>query len=336
MKRLLQPYVAAALVFWMALAAAGQDDHALIAQVAAERDTSADATAPPATAAVPNEQAATAADLDHRERRARSEVTVARMRLELVLARKALRGGDHTAAARHALRVLRFVRALPPGYDASAFELMAEGIVARAARAGADVAALRAAARDATVSPPPAPAISRAHPDTGPPQADAAASVPAGNPVAPFSLRPAAGGNIYYPSDWPEKVARRVRFRGGQIARSESWIDADGHEWYVALYDVHDLIYVPPDFGPYLSLDMSENLRTVTDRNAFWTCGGTLGFWDPARIEQTLAALDYFGGVDPYARRGPKYSVERERQIADMIQAFTTQKTQSEMIILEP
>lgn len=344
MKRLLPMSMAVALGLTMVCPATGQDDRALIAQVAAERPQTAATSVrqdPQAAASPPPDTAP--GELDRREHRARTEVTVAEMRLELVLARKALRAGDATAAARHALRVARLVRALPPGYDASAFALMAEGIVSRAEKAGVDVTTLR-------LQPVATPTAS---PRTSTAPADGAAGAPLPHPRTPSGRttvypqasddpratggpHPAADGSVYYPADWPERIARRAAYRGGQIARSDSWIDQEGREWYVAVYDVHDLIYVPPDFRPYLSLDSSENLRTVTDRNAFWTTGGAAGFWGSNHLEQTITALDYFGGVDPYVRRGPKYSVEREQQIADMIEAFTTPRTESKIIILEP
>jgi len=339
---------------------------------------------------------ATGDDLGALERAARSDLALAQARLELVLARKALRLHDLPAAARHAQRALSVLKELPAEIDASVYELQAEGILARAAKAGVDLAA---GGQVGPQAPPPATddyldrqvraaaelgrhfagADSDAIDTRGDAQAlrertlrrqvpdrygyrpgreiidvealleqdrqrlhyegalrEAYKADEARLLVQADEARLAPVGDVAYPDDWPEKVGKRSRYEGGMIARSESWIDKDGREWYVAIYDIQDLIYVPPDFQPAFSMDLAEAERNAGDRQALRWRSGIFGAYDPADLAAGIPLLRYFGGVDDFAARGPKYSVERQRQIVEMIKAFSTQLTESTIIPLEP
>lgn len=130
--------------------------------------------------------------------------------------------------------------------------------------------------------------------------------------------------DVAYPPDWPERVARRSQWAGGQIARSPSWFDKDGREWYVAIYDVHDLIYVPPDFLRSAGVgDLRFNLQTLQDRRALRESSFIFRGWNGwESLEFGIPLLRYFGGVDPWIDRGPKYSPEKQRELVRMIQSF--------------
>jgi len=364
------------------------DDDGLIAQVASERPN-----APGAGAA----DRKGLADLGQAEREARIDLTLAQSRLELVLARKALRTHQIKDAAIRAQRVLNLLKELPPELDASEYELQAEGILARAEKAGVDLAALAEQA--------PGDAMPRGFDDYLDRQTQAAAAVGRRYTGAErdtintridaqalrqrtlqrqipgdYGYRPGKEifdtdtilerdrqrvyyedalqkaysadaarllteadearvvpvGEIAYPDDWPERVAKRAKYAGGEIARSESWIDQDGREWYVAVYDIRDLTYVPPDFQPTFSLDPAENLRNALDRHALRWGHGFFGGLYPWDLDVTIPLLRYFGGVDDYAWRGPKYSAERQEQIVEMIKAFTTKSTEKKIIPLGP
>lgn len=278
------------------------------------------------------------------EREARIDLTLARSRLELVLARKALRRHQIKDAAVRAQRVLNLLKELPREVDASEYELQAEGILARAAKAGVDVETLRRQVPDDHSYRPgkgifdtgavPGRDRQRDHYEGALRKAYSADAARLLTEADEARVVPA--GDIAYPDDWPEKVAKRDKYAGGQIARSESWYDQDGHEWYVAVYDIYDLIYVPPDFQPTFCLDPVEDLRNTLDRHALrlgYGCFGGLYPWD---LNMTMPLLRCFGGVDDYAWRGPKYSVERQEQIIEMIKAFTTKPTESKIIPLSP
>ncbi|MFH1747369.1 MAG: hypothetical protein ABIG44_10040 [Planctomycetota bacterium] len=128
-------------------------------------------------------------------------------------------------------------------------------------------------------------------------------------------------GVISYPPNWPEIVKKREKYAGGMVARSPSWYDKDGREWYVAIYDIHDLIYVPPDFTP-IEFNPIINQRNAQDRAALrWRSQIFNGY--PEDLAAGIPLLRYFGGVDDVAYRGPKYSLERQQQIIEMIEAFT-------------
>lgn len=128
-------------------------------------------------------------------------------------------------------------------------------------------------------------------------------------------------GVVSYPPNWPQIVKKREKYAGGVIARSPSWYDKDGREWYVAIYDIHDLIFVPPDFtAPEFNPLISQ--RNALDRAALrWHSEIFRGY--PEDLAAGIPLLRYFGGVDDTAFRGPKYSLERQKQIVELIKAFT-------------
>jgi hypothetical protein len=142
---------------------------------------------------------------------------------------------------------------------------------------------------------------------------------------------------VSYPPDWLQKAARRSReYPGGLIARSDSWTDAQGREWYLGVYDVSDLIYVAPDFVPQVQMNPVVAFRTWQDRfnlNFNLAGFGNFAFNDPDRY---LLLSRYFGGVDDLMWRGPKYSVERQRQIQEMVELLIGDLSQQATVISVP
>jgi hypothetical protein len=313
------------------LASQPPDDQELIERAPGQR--SAGALAAPVEPA-PTQPEAIPDELAQAERQARTEANVALAKLELVLARKALRGGDLDEAAARAERVLGLLRDVPPEMDLTEVELQAEGILARAAQAGAKVE--RRFAESADRSAPPTTAYQPGRPiidvDTilardkqGVAYQDALREAYKADEVRMLAeaeeTRLAPDGVVSYPSDWPERVAKRQKWADGQIARSASWYDQDGREWYVAIYDIHDLIYVPPDFG--IEAQFADNRfqhRNMLDRERFWDRG--FG-WGGCSLDETISLLRYFGGVNAWVDRGPKCSPEKQREVVEMIRAFT-------------
>ncbi len=285
--------------------------------------------------AEPTTRSAATADA---EPQARGELTLARVRLELVLSRKALDAGRVAEAARRALRVQSLLGRLPAGLDAGAESLQAEGILARARKAGVDVEALATLVNQPIASiesRPPAAVPASAGPKRQKQvrlrvETDRVRVLHSTDEVQIVPL-----GEISYPPDWPERVARRERYRGGQVARSASWIDDQGRERYVAIYDIHDLIYVPPDFQPPFSLVLPEELRNQLDREALRLRSQIFNGY-AEDLAAGIPLLRFFGGVDDYEFRGPKYSTERQKHIAEMIRAFTQRSDESKIILVPP
>ena len=77
------------------------------------------------------------------EQEARTDMAVAEIRLETVVARRAMQAQALDESAARAQHILDLVRSLPAQVDVSVFELQAEGILAKAARNGVDVNAIR-------------------------------------------------------------------------------------------------------------------------------------------------------------------------------------------------
>lgn len=367
------------------------DDRSLIARFAAERDgRSAAAVAaetPPAVPQVVNSAAAGADALGAEERRARAEVALAQVRLELVLARKAIQASAWREAATHALEAQRWIRQLPAGVDGSVWDLQAEGVLAKAQRAGVKVEAIKPAVRVAGAaaeqpsSPPAGPTSSPSGAALAPavpvdstaaarPGAAAMDAKPSGSErsAAVFELETEADidearlqyerqlynayksaevrslieadearvppvGEIGFAPNWPQIVAGRSAYAGGAIARSDPWTDKDGTQWYAALYDIRDLTYEVPDFAPALTGDITEDRRNALDRDALRR-GSAIFNGDADDLACGLPLLRYFGGVDDMEFRGPKYSVEKQKQIMEQIRAFTTRRTEATIIPL--
>lgn len=141
-------------------------------------------------------------------------------------------------------------------------------------------------------------------------------------------------GEVGYPADWKQRVARRQKNAGGEIAKSDSWRDADGRERYVAIYDVRDVTYVAPDFRP-MSLTIAESLRDTLDRDALRHRSLIFG-GDALDLAQGIPLLHYFGGVDEMALRGPKYSAQRQRDVVEMIKGVTSHDAENKVVLLDP
>jgi len=374
MKRL--PAIVVLFASLATLAHAQQTDRELINQAAAAR---APQPAPPQKGeALPPRPEADS--LAQQEQQARTELTLAQARLELVQARRSIKDEKRADAARRAQRVLALLKELPADVDASDLEFQAKGILADAAKAGIDVAgeldrrvaAAGKVARQYSGDPREVVdttgdaqrlrqrTLTRQSPDDygyrpGKSIIDADSlraldqqrlhyedvlhdlykSDELRHLVEADEARVTPEGDIAYPPDWPQKVARRAKYEGGQIARSQSWTDKDGREWYVALYDIAELIYVPPDFAPPSSLFIDEAAREAIDREALRVRSRIFGGY-AEDLAAGIPLLRFFGGIDDYALRGPKYSAERQRQIVEMIRAFTEQVSEAKIISLEP
>lgn len=338
----MRTFAGCAFIVAVAVLAAGDDlhkDQELIARAAAERGQEV-ATRPGAT---PEREAAEVARL---EREARVDMELAQVRLEVVLARKEWLAGRTAEAARRAQRALERIAALPAGFDASVWELQAEGILAKAERAGVD---LRSPPNAGEGAPPEVAAGREARngrpPALGPNREDLAVQgqiKAAADDTAVRILTESHAahvvppGDVLYPADWPGKNERRARYRGGQIARSESWLDEKGREWYAAIYDINDLTYVPPDFRVAGSLDLIENTYNALDRAALRLRSQIFSGYaeDLAAGLPLLNALG--GGVDPYWLRGPRHSLARQQQVTEMIRAMSEQKCEAQIISLPP
>jgi hypothetical protein len=359
------------------------DDQELIAQSLAERQA---ADEPQETATPASDRAQD--ELSRLEEQARIDLVLSQARLELIQSRKALRARRFVEAARKAQTVLTLLKQLPTGVDASVYELQAEGILAKAERAGVAIDRVPATAPESPEERRLAAATYRLDG-----QARAAAQIARGYDGADtadidthgdaqalreralwnqmpdeYGYRPSKEiidvetvlerdrqrlyyqdalrtayqadearllveadearvtpqGIVSYPDNWPEIVAKRAKYKDGVIARSPSWIDQDGREWYVALYDIRDLIYIVPNFQPPMGVTAGEQLRNLFDREALRWRSEIFGGL-PEDLAAGLPLLRYFGGIDD--RAGPRYSAERQQRIVEMIKAFVGPRT---------
>jgi hypothetical protein len=292
-----------------AWAAEPPDDQQLIQHAPRPQAPPATVQTPPAAAPSPRAPE----DLEQAEQAARVDANLALARLEMVLGRKALRAGDLAESAVHAEKVLGLLRDIPPDVDVSEIQLQAEGILARAARAG-----VKAGAAPPPAAAPPSPDFARQGRLRDRYEADAARALTEAD-----EGRLIPRGVVSYPPDWRERMAKRKKWADGVIARSPSTYDKDGREWYAAIYDIHDLTYVPPDFAnERIMAHSSVLLRDALDRQALRD-GSMIFRGTAADLAAGIPLLRYFGGVDPWLARGPKYSPQRQQAVIDLIRALT-------------
>jgi hypothetical protein len=334
----------------------GQNDPGryLIARVAAEPQA--------VEASVSGGSGAQVADAEL-EQRARTDLQVAEARLELILARKALRNQQHSEAAERAQRALGLLRALPPGVDASAYELQAEGILARSQGAGTNGASLNGMTQAGAVNGAPESGTVLICDDDDDEEDDdcdddnldtpeyryyraqlahqgrvreALAATEVRELTAVDELRVVPPGDVFYPVDWMERMARRSQYADGAIARSPTWTGQDGQEWQVVIYDVSDITYVTPDFQVPGGFGLVENLYNALDRDALRQHSQIFSGY-AEDLAAGIPLLNYFGGgIDPLLLRGPKYSIERQEQIVQMINAVLDRTEKPTVISLPP
>lgn len=328
------PMVLTAAILLPAALPAQQRDSALLDQAARELEppsrTISDASRPAPTVPALGEDQTTSASAGSadEERQARAEVILSQARLELVLARKALRGGRTDEAAQRARWVLESLKRLPDGVDASEQELLAEGILARVRGPAAETRP----GHDAP-GPPEAPSLPADRDDWDSRIArqverlaelgrlrDLYNADEARRIHEVDELRIAPEGEIGFPRDWRQITARRTRYRDGVLARSPA-VERAGQEWYAAIYDIRDLIYEVPDYQPSEIFLPGEAQRVALDRAALRQRSQIFGGY-AEDLALGIPLLRFFGGVDNLEFRKPKFSPQRQREIVEMIRAL--------------
>lgn len=154
---------------------------------------------------------------------------------------------------------------------------------------------------------------------------DAIAEDEAARLTAAHEGRLAGDADVSYPDDWPERVARREQWKDGRIARGPSVTGPDGKEWFVGVYDLRDIAYEPPDFSLPFGIHPAEELRMQLDREALrWRSQIFGGYADD--LAAGLPLLRYFGPVDDFEFRGPKYNPAMERMVERLVRMITDQR----------
>ncbi len=323
-----------AAVLMMTATVSAQDDRQMIDEAAADRAQAVTVESIPADAS------------SSEEVRARAALALATAKLELVLARKALKAKQWAKAGEHADRA-RTALADVPGDDADAARLQAEGIVARAGVSGSQLEpanarvtassdarewAYRGGSREINKRGIYARDDQQVFYEGG--LREMVRSDELRRLIETDEARIAPRGAIEYPAVWPERAAARAEYEGGQIARSESTVDASGREWFTAVYDISDLTYVPPNFTGAPTFDAYANTLRLANLTALRERSQIFGGY-AEDLAAGLPLLHYLGGLDDYSYMGPRHSYERRREIVEMMRAFTGQHGEA-MITSQP
>ncbi|MCH7814072.1 MAG: hypothetical protein IID40_08635, partial [Planctomycetes bacterium] len=130
---------------------------------------------------------------------------------------------------------------------------------------------------------------------------------------------------LTYPSDWPERTARRAEYADGTFYKSKPFRNADGQLVYTAIYDLRDLLVEVPDFTDAPNFDLAVETRNVADRAALRRSSQIFtGYAED--LAAGIPLLQFFGGVDesriPPSQRGynERYS-ELMKLIHDVLEA---------------
>ncbi len=308
----------------------------------------------------------------------RTDAVLATSKLDIRLARQLLAKNKYEAAARKARRVLDLLQVTPLGETGGELELQAEGILAKAAKAGVNVDRLDAerAADDDTrdsarfqAQVREAARLGRSFEGSDTPEIDTRGDARAirsrtietqgREPLSDYDpgravfdreqlrareealrdyqsgleeavrldearrivsadeARIVGDGWVTYPDNWPEITARRAKYRGGLIHRGPAHTGPDGREWYVGIYDLTDLSYVPPS-DDMTTMDPVLTLQMGLDRAALRNQSMIFRGW-PEDLAAGLPLLRFFGGLGDF--RG-YYSPERQAEVVRQIRSF--------------
>lgn len=147
--------------------------------------------------------------------------------------------------------------------------------------------------------------------------------------------RIAPDADMAYPPDWREITGKRRAMRDGAIYRSPGHVGKDGKEWHMAIYDLSELSYVPPDFSSPTQFNVVDAYESAAYRDALRQRSEIFnGFAED--LAMGLPLLRFFGsaGIDPMVLRGPKYSREKTQQIVEMIRTMSDRSEEPKVIVL--
>ncbi len=271
-------------------------------------------------------------------RAAQTDAAVANAKLQLVLARKALRSDGALEAVKRAKAALAMLRDVESTDRVEELRLQAEGLLGRLAQRGVDVEAIGAMkSTDTVVVVDEASVAATAQHEDIQYQAalrERTLAQESRRLTQADEARLAPDREVAYPDDWQDRVASRTD--NGQVAVGQPWTDNDGRERYIAVYDLSDLTYVPPDFQLNYGFDPYDDLRNAQDREAIRQRSEIFNGY-ASDLAAGIPLLPYFGGVgDPFMYRGPKYDARRHEQIVEMIRRFSSRSADNVMVSLPP
>ncbi len=104
-------------------------------------------------------------------------------------------------------------------------------------------------------------------------------------------------GAMTFPADWPERSARRAKYRGGMIYRTPEFTGADGQTYYTAIYDLGDLVHPVPNF--FADYPGTQRRTRIENDDRFYLQTRSQFFNGYAEdLAAALPLLHFFGGID--------------------------------------
>lgn len=103
---------------------------------------------------------------------------------------------------------------------------------------------------------------------------------------------------LAFPDDWAAKTAWRKAHRHGRVWKGPNRTTKDGKTFYTAIYDVSDLLLIPPaQFRPPPETNTQLAITNALDREALRQYSDI--FSGTARdLAEGIPLLQYFGGLD--------------------------------------
>ncbi len=134
----------------------------------------------------------------------------------------------------------------------------------------------------------------------------------------PHVAPPQQAKALAYPDDWAAKTARRKAHRDGRRWKGPNRTTKDGKTFYTAIYDVSDLLLIPPArFRPAPETNTQLAIMNALDRHALRE--NSMIFRGTAEdLAAGLPLLQYFGGL--HSSTGSNSAADYRREADRLVQ----------------
>lgn len=132
--------------------------------------------------------------------------------------------------------------------------------------------------------------------------------------IAPFT------DSLTYPADWPQRVAKRTKYRDGVIFEGQPFTGDDGQTYFTAIYDLGDLVHPIPNFYAAYPGSSREQRQQDLDRAALRDRSQIFNGY-AHDLAAGLPLLHFFGGIDHNAISTRTDPIEAAR-ITRIIETF--------------
>jgi hypothetical protein len=125
---------------------------------------------------------------------------------------------------------------------------------------------------------------------------------------------------LAFPADWPERTARRAKYRDGVIYESRPYQGKDGKMYTTVIYNLGDLVHPVPNFYASYPGTAREQRMQNLDRQYLRERSQIFNGY-PEDLAAGLPLLHFFGGIDNNAV-SPRTDPRQTERIVRIIERF--------------